>query len=96
MIDANSICAGLDVVDFPFAAAVTLQGNGRESLKTFKLFAEYEMKRDLALRIDAVHDRWRTNDWLWVVFQYADGTTREQDERQNVTFVGVSVRYRWR
>jgi len=66
------------------------------TLKTFKLFAEYEMKRDLALRIDAVHDRWRTNDWLWAVYQYADGTTLEQDERQNVTFVGVSVRYRWR
>lgn len=78
----------------PTAAAVL--PDVKYALKTFKLFAEYAMKHDLALRFDAVHDRWSTNDWLWAAFRYSDGTTLAQDESQATTFVGVSVRYDWR
>jgi len=70
------------------------------SLATLKLFAEYEMKRDLALRFDLVHDRWSTNDWLWEgtsqPFTYTDGTTLSQDTTQEASFVGVSMKYTWR
>ena len=70
------------------------------TLATLKLFAEYEMKRDLALRLDLVHDRWSTNDWLWEgtsqAFRYSDGTTLSQDSTQEASFIGASVRYTWR
>lgn len=65
-----------------------------------KVFAEYALRRDVALRFDAVHDQWRTNDWLITgidnSFKYADGTTLSQDKTQETTFVGVSMRYNWR
>ena len=66
------------------------------TVTTLKLFAEYAMRRDLALRLDAVHDQWSTNDWLWANWAYSDGTTLFQDETQDTTFVGVSMRYKWR
>ncbi len=66
------------------------------SLASLKLSAKYAMQRDLALRFDVIHDRWRTNDWMWQGWTYADGTTVNQDRKQNATFVGVSVQYNWR
>lgn len=66
------------------------------TVTTLKLFAEYAMRRDLALRFDAVHDEWNTNDWLWANWAFSDGTTVFQDDEQNTTFVGVSMRYKWR
>lgn len=71
------------------------------TVTTLKLFAEYEMRKDLSLRFDAVHDQWSTNDWQWANFIYtsaapADGTTLSQDETQETTFVGVTMRYKWR
>lgn len=66
------------------------------SLASLKLSAKYAMQRDLALRFDVIHDRWRTNDWLWTDWTYSDGTTVNQDRKQNATFVGVSVQYNWR
>ncbi|HRP75496.1 MAG TPA: MtrB/PioB family decaheme-associated outer membrane protein [Rhodocyclaceae bacterium] len=66
------------------------------SLASLKLSGKYALQRDLALRVDLIHDRWRTNDWLWGAWTYADGTTVNQDRKQNATFVGVSVQYNWR
>lgn len=68
---------------------------------TLKLFAEYEMKQDLALRLDLVHDKWATNDWLWAggsagQYRYTDGTTLSQDPTQEASFIGMSVKYTWR
>ncbi len=63
---------------------------------TLKAYAEYSLQDDLALRFDVVHDRWKTNDWLWANYTYSDGTTLTQDPRQNTTFVGASIRYNWR
>lgn len=66
------------------------------SVATAKLFAEYALKQDLSLRFDAVHDQWSTNDWAWARTFYVDGTNVSQDETQETTFVGVSMRYKWR
>lgn len=65
-------------------------------LNTVKLFAEYEVRRDLSMRVDVVHDRWKTNDWLWNYAFRSDGTTLSQDDSQDTTFVGMSVRYAFR
>lgn len=66
------------------------------TVTSLKLFAEYELKTDLALRFDAIHDQWNTNDWAWARTFYVDGTEVSQDETQETTFVGVSMRYKWR
>ncbi len=65
------------------------------SLASLKLSGKYALQRDLALRVDLIHDRWSTNDWLWRGWEFADGTTVNQDRKQNTTFVGVSVQYNW-
>lgn len=77
-------------------AALTSLPEVKYTLRTLKLFAEYEMRQDLSLRFDAVHDRWNTNDWLWTNYVYSDGTRLSQDDSQKATFVGVSMRYNWR
>lgn len=66
------------------------------TVTTLKAFAEYALRKDLAVRFDAVHDQWATNDWLWANWVYSDGTTLLQDETQETTFVGVTMRYMWR
>lgn len=67
---------------------------------TLKLFAEYALRRDVAVRFDAMHEQWSTNDWIVTgsdgSFVYGDGTTLSQDPTQETTFVGVSMRYNWR
>jgi MtrB/PioB family decaheme-associated outer membrane protein len=83
-----------DLAGAPTGAAVLPEV--KYTLKTLKLFAEYAMRQDLALRLDVVHDRWKTNDWLWTNFVYSDGTTLSQDDSQKTTFAGVSMRYAWR
>ena len=65
------------------------------TINTLKLFAEYEMRQDLALRVEAIHDQWSTNDWI-LGLAYADGTRLSQDTTQETTFVGLSMRYNWR
>jgi MtrB/PioB family decaheme-associated outer membrane protein len=68
----------------------------RYTLTSLKLSAKYAMQQDLALRFDLIYDRWRTNDWLWASWVYADGTTVRQDPRQSATFLGVTLQYNWR
>ncbi|MDT3670749.1 MAG: MtrB/PioB family decaheme-associated outer membrane protein [Aromatoleum sp.] len=76
--------------------ATALLPDVKYTLRTLKLFAEYEMRQDLSVRFDAIHDRWSTNDWVWSSFAYSDGTTLSQDDSQKATFIGVSMRYAWR
>lgn len=66
------------------------------TVTTLKLFTEYAMKKDLALRFDAIHNQWSTNDWLWSRTFNTDGTFLTQDQTQETTFAGVSMRYTWR
>lgn len=82
-------------------AAVASLPDVKYTLTTVKLFTEYEMKSDLALRFDLAHSWWNTNDWLWEgaslgSFVYSDGTRLSQDQGQEASFIAVSMRYNWR
>lgn len=66
------------------------------TVTALELFAEYALKKDVTLRFDAVHNQWSTNDWAWARAFYVDGTVVSQDETQETTFVGASMRYKWR
>jgi len=67
------------------------------------LFAEYALRKNADLRIDLIHEIWKTDDWSWQFsdgsdFQYGattDGTTVIVDPKQNATFVGARYSYRF-
>lgn len=43
-----------------------------ESIVTrIKLSATYTLKKNADIKVDLIHERWKTNDWTW---QFADGT----------------------
>lgn len=68
-----------------------------------KLFAEYALKKNADLRVDLIHERWKTDDWTWrfsdgTAFRYGtttDGTTVVTDPKQNTTFVGLRYKYKF-
>lgn len=61
---------------------------------TLKLFGRMPLQRDLTLQVDLVHDRYRSNDWTWTDWVYADGSTVAPELRSQVSVIGVSVVYR--
>lgn len=73
---------------------------------TVALYGQYALQKDMDLRVDVAHQRWKTNDWTWMVwnagatgmmpFSYMDGTQVVQPQRQASTFVGVSLSYKFR
>jgi len=68
-----------------------------------KLFAEYALQKNADLRIDLIHERWKSDDWTWrfsngANFQYGtatDGTTVIVDPKQNATFAGIRYIYKF-
>lgn len=64
---------------------------------TIKLFAEYALNKNADLRIDLVHEHWKTDDWTWAFadgtpFVYGtttDGTRIVADPDQKSTFLGL-------
>lgn len=64
-------------------------------LTNLKLFSKYALQKNAGIRLDYIYDRFSTNDWTWTTWIYADGTRVTQSPVQKVSFVGVSVYYRW-
>lgn len=65
----------------------------KSSRSTVKLFGSYALQKQLALRLELSHDRFRTDDWTWNGWTYADGTTVTLPGREKVTFIGVALAY---
>jgi hypothetical protein len=65
-----------------------------------KLFGKYELNKASAVRLDAIHQRSKFNDWGYgynsVPFTFSDNTTVTMKQVQEVTFVGVTYIYSWR
>jgi MtrB/PioB family decaheme-associated outer membrane protein len=72
-------------------------------LVRLKLFAGYALKKNSEVRVDYIHERWKTDDWSWMfangtAFTYGtttDGTQVLQSQRQTADFVGVRYIYRF-
>ena len=60
---------------------------------TVRLYGQYAMQKNLSVRLDVIHDRFKTNDWTWTNWVYNDGSTARNPNTQS-TFLGVSVIYR--
>lgn len=79
-------------------------------LTTFKLFAEYALRKDAELRFDFIHERWRTDDWTWqfangtqfvytgagtTAATFTDGTSVAANSRQTSNFFGARYIYKF-
>lgn len=66
----------------------------------FKLFANYEIDKRSAVRVDWVYLTSHVNDWAWgyggVPFTYSDGTTLSQKPNQSASFLGVMYVHKWK
>lgn len=64
-------------------------------LTRVNLFGKYALQRNSGVRLDYIYDRYKSDDWTWSDWMYADGTRITQDPNQTVNFFGVSYYYRW-
>jgi MtrB/PioB family decaheme-associated outer membrane protein len=64
-------------------------------LTRFNLYAKYMLEKHSSVRVDYIYDRYKTNDWTWTNFTFADGTTVNENPNQRVNYLGASYIYRW-
>jgi MtrB/PioB family decaheme-associated outer membrane protein len=64
-------------------------------LTRINLFGKYALQKNSGVRLDYIYDRYKTDDWTWSTWMYADGTTITQNPDQKVNFFGVTYYYRW-
>ena len=79
-------------------APVGTLDNINTKVTTLKLEAKYALQRNSGIRVMFTHDRYRTDDWTWVNWNYSPadgGTTVLQSPDQKVDFIGVAYYYRW-
>jgi MtrB/PioB family decaheme-associated outer membrane protein len=58
-------------------------------------FGDLALTSDSGVSLSATYNQQRTNDWSWVTWSYADGTTVYQDPKEDVVFVGVRYHRTW-
>lgn len=63
---------------------------------TLKLNADYALDSRSGVRGQIIIDHRSTNDWSWAGFNYTDGTTVNQPDPQNTSFIGATYYYRFR
>ena len=64
-------------------------------LTRLNLWSRFVLAKNSGVRLDYVYDRYKTDDWTWSNWMYADGTRITQDPDQTVNFVGVTYFYRF-
>ena len=73
------------------------------TLARLKLFAAYALNKNSEVRLDYIHERWKTDDWSWLfadgtTFTYGvttDGTQVVQAPKQTADFIGVRFIHRF-
>jgi hypothetical protein len=101
---ANPVVAANNQV-FPNTGGVTVRPLPDIENKLIKLalFAEYAVQKNADVRIDFIHERFKTDDWSWMfsngtAFTYGtttDGTTVTVVPKQISNFVGVRYIYKF-
>ena len=81
-----STIQGAAVSDLPDSHTKTMRLN---------LFARYALQKNSGVRLDYIFDRFKTDDWTWASWVYADGTQLSENQSQRVNFLGVSYYYRF-
>jgi predicted porin len=76
-------------------APVDVVPNFSTKLTKLNLFAKYELKKNVDVRLNYVYDRFHSDDWTWTTWMYSDGTQVMQNPKQTVQFIGVMMSYRF-
>ncbi len=74
---------------------VNIVPNLTTQYSNLRLFARYDIRRNLGVRLDYILDHFKTNEWTWTGWRYTDGTTLTQDTNQMASFAFLSVLYSW-
>jgi len=90
--------------DTGYPAGVTPLPDIENNIARIGLFSEFALRKNMDLRLDLIHERWRTDDWSWqfsdgTPFVYGtttDGTMIDQRYHQQSTFVGVRYIFKFR
>ena len=90
---------------YPISAGVTAVPlpDIENKLSRLKLFGVYALQKNADLRVDLIHERWKTDDWSWMFangtpFTYGtttDGTTVTANQKQISNFVSVRYIYKF-
>lgn len=97
------IPAGLGDPDTGYPTGISPLDDIKNTMTRINLFVEYALKKNADLRVDLIHERWKTDDWTWqfsdgTPFTFGtsnDGTTIYTDPKQNSTFLGVRYSYKF-
>lgn len=73
------------------------------TLIKLSFFSSYALDKNSDVRVDFIHERWKTNDWSWMFangspFRYGtttDGTTVTANPKQTSNFVGARYIYKF-
>jgi len=64
-----------------------------------KLYGEYALQKNAAVRLDLIHNRTFFNEWTYnfngTPYLYSDNTTLGAQQKQTVTFLGASYVYKF-
>lgn len=76
---------------YPVSGTVTAQAlpDIKNYVSRTKLFAEYALDANSEVRLDLIHERWKTDDWSW---QFADGTAFTYGATNDGTVVSTRPR----
>jgi len=103
-VDDNSaynqaMTAGATAANVTFLAANPLPDVNYNLLR-LKMFGEYALQKNSAIRLDFIYDHSKLDEWTWgyngVPFVYNDNTTISAKQTQNVTFLGASYIYKFK
>lgn len=69
------------------------------------LYGEYPVQKNLDIRVDFIHQQWKSDDWTWMEwnsagtslmpFTYMDGTQVVAKQKQTADFVGIIFNYKF-
>lgn len=91
---------------YPAAGGVNAVGplpDIKNELTRLKLYAVYALQKNSDIRVDYIHERWKTDDWSWMfasgtTFTYGattDGTQVTQAPKQTADYLGMRYTYRF-
>ncbi|SFW16175.1 MtrB/PioB family decaheme-associated outer membrane protein [Nitrosovibrio sp. Nv17] len=75
--------------------AIASLPNISTELVNMRLYAKYALLKNAGLRLDYIHNRFRTDEWTWTGWTFSDGTRLSQNPNQVVHFIGISGYYSW-
>ena len=69
--------------------------NVSTKLARLNVFGKYAVDKNSGVRLDYLFDQYKTDDWTWSTWSFADGTTLSQNPNQKVNVFAASYYFKW-